>query len=1115
MAQSDSAVAQGKTAPNGLAGTTDSSRVGPSGGKHRYVLLILAVPFCLLLLTVVFCWQIALTGRILVEYDLFTYFYPMMAYAKEISSPNGIPLWNPYLFLGVPFMANIQTALFYPFNIALRFLEPPIAVNVSILLHTFLAGLFMFLFALYAVRANVVGAFASALVFMFSGFLSAQAGHINQFIASAWLPLILLCYGLAYQRRSLAWTVAGAIVVAIQLFAGHTQEVYLTMATLVIYAFFLLAAAIKQEIQTGQSNHRPGDAATSSRRFGKGRNPDLTLGPFHIREGEARHSGGDYRNSGEEWNSGALRQGAPVDSPGGKSEQAIGNLGVGAGEKNSDDSNRSDGVRHSNLRRLSRHIVCEALLAGLFLALMVGLGAALSAPQILPTLELSRLSIRGGGMTAQEASSFSLAPWDLPRAILPGFIDNPFSEYTGYIGFLPLGLGLLALVRGRKNHYTWLGIVLIAVAIFFALGGYNPWYGKVLRMVPGLRLFRVPARWLFVVTFGASILTAIGLSCLNQPPDRLQRAKNIASRAIKIYGLAVAVILGLALLAHFFLPMPHPEVLWIWTPLALATAGVILTATRYAPHRFLNLAIIFGIIMELFAARQNLNISKPVLAEAYSSMRPTVAQLLADHSLFRILSIAASSYDPGDLPELRAILRDQMPRQQIDDFAVSTKYKEILTPNLPLRYGLATIDGYDGGVLPLKRYVEFKSVLALTAARNSPERTAKPMEPDGILREDLPAIPDADLLSDLNVKYVLADKLQDPWVDNIYYDLAFTRWLQPGQTLSLDHLPSFATSVVGVVSFLSGAADLPDGTPVAEVTVVDARGEQVQAMLRAGKDTAEGLYQRPNVAVQHQVARVVSTWRGDQAGHDYHTTIDLSGVRQPRQITIRSLLDHGQFALRGLSLIDARTAASESITIDPAFRLVLSGDVKVYENLKNKPRAYLTNDYIWAPDDQSAINLLSEPNRPSLVLTPNEGVSDEMDWWARLWRSRMEQSPGQAQTTTLPNTTTRSPGTAEILEYAPERVRLRVNASETAFLVLSDTLYPGWQAAVDGQEVSILRANYLLRAVQVPAGEHEVVFEYQPLSLIVGWHVAEIAIAVALLLLVLEVVRRWHHSCPR
>jgi uncharacterized membrane protein YfhO len=90
-----------------------------------------------------------------------------------------------------------------------------------------------------------------------------------------------------------------------------------------------------------------------------------------------------------------------------------------------------------------------------------------------------------------------------------------------------------------------------------------------------------------------------------------------------------------------------------------------------------------------------------------------------------------------------------------------------------------------------------------------------------------------------------------------------------------------------------------------------------------------------------------------------------------------------------------------------------------------------------------------------------------------------------------------------------------VNASETAFLVLSDTLYPGWQAAVDGQEVSILRANYLLRAVQVPAGEHEVVFKYRPLSLIVGWHVAEIAIAVALLLLVLEVVRRWHHSCPR
>jgi hypothetical protein len=57
---------------------------------------------------------------------------------------------------------------------------------------------------------------------------------------------------------------------------------------------------------------------------------------------------------------------------------------------------------------------------------------------------------------------------------------------------------------------------------------------------------------------------------------------------------------------------------------------------------------------------------------------------------------------------------------------------------------------------------------------------------------------------------------------------------------------------------------------------------------------------------------------------------------------------------------------------------------------------------------------------------------------------------------------------------------VKVNASSAGYLVMSDVWYPGWQAFVDGELSKIWRANYLFRAVAVPAGEHEVTIAYQP-----------------------------------
>ncbi len=90
----------------------------------------------------------------------------------------------------------------------------------------------------------------------------------------------------------------------------------------------------------------------------------------------------------------------------------------------------------------------------------------------------------------------------------------------------------------------------------------------------------------------------------------------------------------------------------------------------------------------------------------------------------------------------------------------------------------------------------------------------------------------------------------------------------------------------------------------------------------------------------------------------------------------------------------------------------------------------------------------------------------------------------------------RDVGEAVIVVDEAERVAIAVFAREPAWLVLVDTFYVGWTATLDGQQVAIQRANRTFRAVEVPAGRHEVVFTYRPTSLRIGAAISSIALMV-------------------
>jgi hypothetical protein len=97
---------------------------------------------------------------------------------------------------------------------------------------------------------------------------------------------------------------------------------------------------------------------------------------------------------------------------------------------------------------------------------------------------------------------------------------------------------------------------------------------------------------------------------------------------------------------------------------------------------------------------------------------------------------------------------------------------------------------------------------------------------------------------------------------------------------------------------------------------------------------------------------------------------------------------------------------------------------------------------------------------------------------------------------------------AVISRYLLNSIDLLVAASQPSMLVLSEIFYPGWHAYVDGAAANVLRADWNLRAVPVPAGSHQVELRFEPTPLYRGAVVTAITLLIALGLMIWPVATR-------
>jgi hypothetical protein len=222
----------------------------------KYKKLITAI--ILISLLIIYFWKVVFLGRVLSSADnLFSYppynsvaptgwthapnpllgdptsqFYPFLYYARENIRHGHLPLWNPYIMMGAPFLADAQSAELYPINIVFYTLPFRDAFAVSAFLKLLIAGFGMFLFV-DALGMEFFGSLLSAVLFMFSasniGWLGSPQTNVSVFLP--WLFFLSYKFIKTSRLKYAGWL---ALIISIQFLGGHPET----------SAFILLASSV-------------------------------------------------------------------------------------------------------------------------------------------------------------------------------------------------------------------------------------------------------------------------------------------------------------------------------------------------------------------------------------------------------------------------------------------------------------------------------------------------------------------------------------------------------------------------------------------------------------------------------------------------------------------------------------------------------------------------------------------------------------------------------------------------------------------------------------------------------------------------------------------------------
>lgn len=709
------------------------------------------------------------------------------------------------------------------------------------------------------------------------------------------------------------------------------------------------------------------------------------------------------------------------------------------------------------------------------------IGLAICAIQLLPTVELSRLSLRSeltqaaffaGSLWPKQALQY-LFPFlfgsgiALPPYVWPywGQDGNP-ADIATYVGVLPLILAAIAIVTHYRQGIVrfWWGVAIVAFLLIF--GKYQT-LATFAYYVPLYQAFRIPARHSLELALAVSVLTGFGIAAMQR--------QALSRRGLRwLLGLSLGLMCGAVMALVSWTPefqqvaqrvgIAHIT-FWPWENPAVARPILVFSA---------------GLVTLAFWSRRPRSINRALLGLTVLAL-DLVSFGFWFHNWPVIMPPAAKIVPSPIVQQYRQVLSQTHQRLFIDRGAWSQDTPDAehpIFPNLTRLWQLPSAGGY--------------SPLMLT-------RVSQLMElgNDGVLLYPHQALLDRHRGLDLmSVRYRLKSQ---PFVAAVNGQTAAPQpvaWAEQNlgivlgavghpaaQPSALIHLPDMLepTAEINLVTALGDSVGIAHNTAVMNLQVVNRSGQVVEShMLQAGRDTAETVYDCPDVKpqMQHQRAPIFQTQLverpgvGTCAAHIYKAVVALDRPQSIGALRLQWQNAPGVIVVHKITLVDAQHQTSLPVETTAAiakWRAVerFAGGV-MYENQQVLPRAWLVPQTVFLPPAQilAAIRTSQLPDGQPYV--PEQMALVETS--QAQFQSELRQSIGQV----------------EIQDLSDRRVRLRTQTPAPQFLVLGDVFYPGWQATIDGQPTEVFPTNYVQRGVRVPAGDHVIEYRFEPLSFKLG-----------------------------
>lgn len=209
--------------------------------QHKEIIILFS-------LSVLFFWKIIVNNTQMIyspASDLVSaYSYWRQLHASTVINYGEVPMWNPYIFSGTPYIGDPQKALFYPLNAIYLLFPKNLIFGYMFILDVFLTGLFTYVFA-RTINLGRYSSLVSAVTFMFSGVVTSRifAGHLILLDSFIWFPLILLFYELAVRDRKPVYGILAGFSIALIFLSGHTQFAAYGAFASVLY--FIVRASIE------------------------------------------------------------------------------------------------------------------------------------------------------------------------------------------------------------------------------------------------------------------------------------------------------------------------------------------------------------------------------------------------------------------------------------------------------------------------------------------------------------------------------------------------------------------------------------------------------------------------------------------------------------------------------------------------------------------------------------------------------------------------------------------------------------------------------------------------------------------------------------------------------